>query len=223
MKRSYVCLFSLMGSYLLTACGGGGSPDAVTHLSVTAPATAIAGTAFKVTVSALDAANHVVAGYSGTLHFSSTDDEAELPANSTLTNGTGTFSATLRTVGSQTIIATDTATATITGTSSSIDVSPAATHFSVSALYTVRSGTAFKFTVTALDAANTAVAGYSGSVHFSSSDDEAALPANSTLTNGTEASRRPCGPPETKPSRQPTRPRYRSRDRARGCGSCSKE
>jgi len=40
-----------------------------------------------------------------------------LPANSTLTNGVGTFSATLNTPGNQTITATDTVTATINGTS----------------------------------------------------------------------------------------------------------
>jgi hypothetical protein len=45
-----------------------------------------------------------------------------LPANTTLTNGVGTFSATLNTVGSESITATDTVTASITGTSSAIAV-----------------------------------------------------------------------------------------------------
>jgi len=49
-----------------------------------------------------------------------------LAANGTLTNGTGTFAATLKTVGSQTIVATDTVNATITGTSNAITVSAAA-------------------------------------------------------------------------------------------------
>jgi len=47
---------------------------------------------------------------------------AVLPANSTLTNGTGTFSATLNTVGLRTITATDSVTASITGTSKTINV-----------------------------------------------------------------------------------------------------
>ena len=55
-------------------------------------------------------------------HFTSTDGAAVLPANSTLTNGTGTFSATLKTVGTQTITATDTVTASITGASGTIVV-----------------------------------------------------------------------------------------------------
>jgi Galactose oxidase, central domain len=56
------------------------------------------------------------------VHFTSTDGQAALPANSTLMSGTGTFSVTLKTAGGQTITATDAATASITGTSNSIDV-----------------------------------------------------------------------------------------------------
>src|SRR5262249_14481184 len=74
-----------------------------THFMVSAPASATAGSAFNFTVTALDASNAVVPGYSGTVHFSSSDGNATLPANTTLTNGTGTFSATLGTAGSQTI------------------------------------------------------------------------------------------------------------------------
>src|SRR5262249_14982010 len=47
---------------------------------------------------------------------------ATLPANSGLTAGTGTFNATLVTVGSQSITATDTVTASITGSQSGISV-----------------------------------------------------------------------------------------------------
>jgi hypothetical protein len=59
------------------------------------------------------------------LHFTSSDSQATLPVNSTLTNGTGSFSATLRTVGTQSITATDTLTSTITGTQSGITVNAA--------------------------------------------------------------------------------------------------
>ena len=44
-----------------------------THFMVSAPATATAGTAFSVTVTALDASNAVVTGYTGTVHFTSSD------------------------------------------------------------------------------------------------------------------------------------------------------
>jgi hypothetical protein len=95
---------------------------AATHFSVTAPGTATAGTAFNVTVTALDASNAVVTGYTGTVHFTSSDGQAVLPVNSTLTNGVGTFSVTLKTAGAQTIAATDAVTASITGVSGTITV-----------------------------------------------------------------------------------------------------
>jgi len=56
------------------------------------------------------------------VHFTSTDGAAALPANATLTNGTGNFSATFNTAGNQTITATDTVNAGITGTSNAIVV-----------------------------------------------------------------------------------------------------
>src|SRR5216684_2213942 len=96
------------------------APPAATHFSVSAPASATAGTAFNFTVTALDQFNNTATGYAGTVHFTSSDGAATLPANSTLTNGVGTFSATLKTAGAQTITATDTVTASITGTSNAI-------------------------------------------------------------------------------------------------------
>jgi hypothetical protein len=71
--------------------------------------------AFSFTVTAKDQFNNTNTGYAGTVHFTSSDGAAILPANSTLTNGVGTFSATLNTTGSQTITATDTVTAAIIG------------------------------------------------------------------------------------------------------------
>jgi hypothetical protein len=97
---------------------------AATHFLVTAPATANAGTAFNFTVTALDQFNNTATSYGGTVHFTSTDGAATLPVNATLTNGVGTFSATLRTNGNQTITATDTVTGSITGTSNTILVDP---------------------------------------------------------------------------------------------------
>jgi hypothetical protein len=136
-------------------------------------------------VTAFDTSNNKVTTYSGTVHFSSTDTQAVLPANSMLTNGTATFSATLKTLGSQTIKATDTVKASITGTSNPISVSTAAvTHFSVTAPASATAGTAFNFQVTALDASNNIVHSYSGTLHFSSTDAQGMLPANSTLTGG---------------------------------------
>jgi hypothetical protein len=194
MKKSLLLLISVCCLCLLNGCSSGGayttplSPVA-THFSVTPPTTTpTAGTAFNITVTALDASNGVASSYAGTVHFASSDARAVLPANSSLTSGTGTFSATLKTSGSQTITATDTAMPSITSTPSSTAVSAAAaSQLSVTAPASVTTGTAFSFTVTAQDQFSNAVTTYSGTVHFSSSDPQATLPANATLTSGTGA------------------------------------
>src|SRR5207302_575857 len=160
---------------------------AATHFAVSAPASETAGSAFNFTVTALDAFNNTATGYAGTVHFTSSDDPTTLPANSTLTHGTGTFSATLRTSGNQIITATDTVTSSITGTSNSIAVSAGpATHFAVSTPANATAGSAFNFTVTAQDAFNNTATGYAGTVHFTSTDG-GSLPAGSTTINGTGA------------------------------------
>jgi hypothetical protein len=157
---------------------------AASHYSVNAPASATAGNAFLVTVTALDPFNNTAVTYPGTVHLTSSDTQAVLPANATLAGGVGTFALTLKTAGSQTVTATDTNSSTITG-SATVTVSPAAPHFLVSAPSTATAGTAFIVTVTAEDAFNNTAVAYSGTVHFSSSDAQAILPTDSTLTNGT--------------------------------------
>src|SRR5207248_1220998 len=141
------------------------SAASATQYVVNAPGAATAGSAFSFTVTALDAFNNTATGYAGTVHFTSSDGAATPPSNSTLTNGTGTFSATLKTAGNQTLTATATATLSITSTSNTIAVSAAsATHYVVSAPATATAGNAFSFTVTALDAFNNTATGYAGTV-----------------------------------------------------------
>ncbi len=82
------------------------------------PATASAGTAFNFTVTAYDPYGNIATGYTGTIHFTSSDAGATLPANYTFTAANGgnqSFSATLKTGGTQTITAADTVTSSITG------------------------------------------------------------------------------------------------------------
>ena len=85
------------------------SAAAANHFSVAvpSPATAITGTAFNVTVTALDPFGNIATGYAGTVHFSSSDSQAVLPANTTLASGMSTFSVTLRTAGNQTVTVAD--------------------------------------------------------------------------------------------------------------------
>jgi len=182
MKRLLLTVGLVCGSLLLHACGG--SSPVATRLSVNATSgTATAGTAVMVTVSVLDGSGAVFTKFIGTVHFTSSDAQAALPPDSMLTNGTGTFSVTLNTAGSQTITATS---GTLTGTSSTITVSAgAATQFSITGVNGTPVGASFNITVKALDISGNVATSYSGTVHFTSSDAQATLPTNSTLTNGT--------------------------------------
>lgn len=90
----------------------------------TTPANAAAGSAFPFSVTATAADDTTtITNFADTVHFTSSDAAASLPADTTLTNGTATFNATLNTEGSQTITATDTVSPSITGTSNEIIVS----------------------------------------------------------------------------------------------------
>jgi hypothetical protein len=103
----------------------------LSHLSV-APATAfrVAGfpsptttnTAGTFTVTAVDAFGTTVPGYRGTVTFTSSDPAATLPVKSTLTNGTGTFTASFATAGTQSLTASDAIVPAITGSQTGIIV-----------------------------------------------------------------------------------------------------
>jgi hypothetical protein len=185
MKKTVLLFISFCMLGALAGCGGSTPPPPMaTQFSVTSAVNTItAGTALNFTVTALDATNAVVSSYAGTVHFTSTDPQAALPASSALTNGTGSFSVTLKTASRETITATDAN--ALTGTSSSIIVNAAAaSKFSVSAPATATARTPFTLTVTAIDPYSNTATGYNGTVHFTSSDPKAVLPANSTLPNG---------------------------------------
>jgi hypothetical protein len=160
------------------------NPAAARRFTVSAPAGATAGAAFNLTVAAQDPFGNTATGYTGTVHFSSSDGQATLPADAPLTGGVGSFTATLRTAGNQTLTATDSAVSDLTGTSGTIAVSAAAASALVVAGYAspTVAGTAHGFTVTARDAYGNVADGYRGTVTFSSSDAQAVLPANYTFT-----------------------------------------
>ncbi len=83
--------------------------------TVSGPGSVLPGNAFSFTVSAVDQFGNATPAYTGTVHFSSTDPMATLPADTTLTNGTGTFTAILQSGGSQTLTAADTINSVLTG------------------------------------------------------------------------------------------------------------
>jgi len=150
------------------------------------PSPTVAGAAHTVSVTVVDPYGNTVTGYSGTVKITSSDTQAVLPANSVLSSGTGSFSVTLETAGSQSITATDTVTSSINGSQTAITVNPAATStLAVSGFPSPTvAGAAHTITVTALDAYNNTATGYAGTVKITSSDGKAVLPANAALTNG---------------------------------------
>ena len=79
---------------------------------LTAPASFQAGASFSLTLTVEDAYGNVITNYTGTVHFSSTDTKATLPANytfKTTDKGVHTFTGlVLRTRGNQKITITDT-------------------------------------------------------------------------------------------------------------------
>jgi hypothetical protein len=81
------------------------------QFNVTAPATPTSGTAFSVTVTVQTGAGATVTGYRGTVHFTSSDGTAVLPANYTFLvgdNGTHTFAGVIiHVAGNQTITVND--------------------------------------------------------------------------------------------------------------------
>jgi hypothetical protein len=97
----------------------------VAQFAVSATSPVALGGNTSVIVTAEDVNGYTNTTYTGTVHFTSTDAAAGLPANYAFTsgdNGQHTFSVTLNTAGSKTVTATDTTTPSITGASNSITV-----------------------------------------------------------------------------------------------------
>jgi hypothetical protein len=189
---------AVAGQYVVTATAAGLAMPASFILTNTTPVVPAmflvygfpsvteAGAPHPFTVLALDAGGNVVTGYTGTVAFTSNDPKAVLPANSILTNGVGTFTATLKTAGTDRITVTDTRMPSLTGSETGITVNPAATsQFLVTGFPTsTEAGVAHSFTVMAQDAYGNTTPAYNGRVIFSSNDPQAILPRRGRLNNG---------------------------------------
>ena len=154
--------------------------------ALTTPLTATTGTSFGFIVAALNPNGTVNVGYTGTVHFASSDLGAQLPGDYPFTAsdaGVHVFSDNLQTVGTQNLSATDSNSGATTF-SEPILVNAQEANFSINVPATVPVTVSFDFTVTSLDGSNSRTPGYSGVVHFTSSDAAAVLPADATLSGG---------------------------------------
>lgn len=175
-----------------TATGKTGTPTAQT-----------AGTAFNVTVNAVDAYWNLVNTVTNAASITTTDVNATLPSNAALVAGTNTFSITLKTAGAKTITATNVTDGTKTAnTSPSITVNPGAfTKMQIlvpgetanPGSATGKTGTAnvegvpipFLLRVNAVDAYWNVVSS-TNVVGITSTDASATLPSNAALVAGTQ-------------------------------------
>ena len=164
---------------------------AASSLEVVLPDQSTTSVAFNFTVTARDGAA-VDPSYVGTVHFTSSDPGATLPADYTFTladAGTRTFSATMANSGpdistaNQTITATDTVTASITGTDvTTVKWAPdVVRRILPNVPEEVNRTVSFQGTVAAINADHQVVPGYTGTVHFIGTTG-VALPADYTFT-----------------------------------------
>ena len=166
------------------------------------PSNQTAGSAFSVTVNAVDTYWNLVSS-TNTVNISSSDANAVLPGNAALVGGTQNFSITLKTAGTATVTTTNVTDPTKTaGTSPSIAVNPGAfTKLQIlvpgetanPGSATGKTGTpdpqtagiAFVVTVHSADA-DWNIVNSNHTVGITSSDPLAGLPSNAALANGTQ-------------------------------------
>jgi FG-GAP-like repeat len=91
---------------------------AATHFSVSTPVGVVAGKAFTLTVTALDAFGNVATGYRGKVHFTDSAGNSGLPSDYTFSaadNGVHVFTLSLTITGAQTLMIADVVSPTIKG------------------------------------------------------------------------------------------------------------
>ncbi|WP_426754301.1 lamin tail domain-containing protein [Myxococcus sp. Y35] len=167
-----------------------GEPSRLELTGLVSPVAAGAQGSLEVVV--YDSFDNVVADYTGTVGFTSTDAAATLPEDYTFTAGDAgrrDFNGvTLRTAGVQRITVTDLAVPELTGALEVEVRTGAAASLELSALPTeVEAGAAQSLTVTARDGYGNIVTGYTGTVHFTSNDDASTLPADYTFVPAQDA------------------------------------
>lgn len=158
---------------------------AVSKLAIDAPTTTTAGDTFNVTVTALDSLGGVGTGYTSTIHFSSSDVQAGLPADYTFTSadaGFHSFTVTLKTAGSIWLNASEVGGSI--GGGSFVNVSPAAVSGLTLAGSSGAIGVARPISIVARDIFGNVATSYTGTVHVTSSDPAAVLPPDTALANG---------------------------------------
>jgi hypothetical protein len=163
-------------------------PDVATQYSVTLPSVVANDAPTTVRVKALDGEGNIVQSYSGTANIVSSDTAtgASVPASVTFKNGVATFQATFVTSGSQTLTLTDSITATLTGSATTVVAAPdVATHFAILLPANVTVGQTLTVQIVALDAQNHIVQNYANTAAVTVTDKAATVsPATIAFQHG---------------------------------------
>jgi hypothetical protein len=125
-SQSITAADSATASVAGTLAGIAVSPAAANRFVISAPATAGLNSPVMITVTAVDAYGNIATNYTGTIHFTSSDRTAVLPADYTFVAadaGVHRFSVTFKKRGTQTVTVKDTLNSNLEGISNGIVVS----------------------------------------------------------------------------------------------------
>jgi hypothetical protein len=176
LQRTYGGGFSDAFVAKVPTCGG-----ITTHLGLSNPTEVVVGSAFTISVSALDVYNNTDPSYRCIVHFATSGPMATLPADYAFTEvdagrHTWTNGFILRSLGGIIITVTDTADPSVSGTRIVTVIPGLARTIEISAPTIVSAGVSGDITVTARDEFGNPATAYRGTVCFTSSDAVATLP-----------------------------------------------
>ena len=149
------------------------------------PASATAGANLQFSLTALDPFNNIADSFGDTVHFSSSDARATLPANYTFSaadRGSYQFSASQMTAGAETLTVTDASASSVASAQASLVVNAGPTaKFVITILSATIAGVPLSPVINAFDAEDNPTPSYTGTIHFSSTDPKAVLPGDYTF------------------------------------------
>ena len=168
-----------LGSRMAFSVGAG----AATQVRIDAPSTVLAGDALTATATTLDTYGNAATTYTGALHMSCSDANAQFTANAITVQGVARFTnVQLRSAGPQTLDIGNSADL-LNGSSITTVVATTPVRLQVDANSTAQAGDSLTVTVTARDAYGNAASSYTGTVRLSGTDAGAIYPG--TYTFGT--------------------------------------
>jgi hypothetical protein len=173
------------GNGVSIAYDGAANQPTADSFTVSAPSLVVPGSPFNYTVTVMTPGGTMDKDYRGTVHFTSSDGTAGLPADYMFTGtdaGTHVFSVTLNQPGSQTVTVADSSQPNIAGRAT-IQVDTAQ-RLAVNMQAVSAVGYPMTVIITAFGPNGTLDTGYTGTIHFTSSDPKAVLPADYTFIPG---------------------------------------